>query len=92
MPAALATAAPSTPGPAATIQHKGKPKGAGKGPKGKKEGKGAGKTKGIENQVCYRYQRGKCTETFCPRKHECNRCGSPKHGEKDCKEKKVGTA
>ena len=50
------------------------------------------KKEGIENQICYRFQRGKCFETLCPRMHICNRCGSHLHGEKECKMPKPAVA
>lgn len=95
-PAAVATAGPPPPVPAAAVPKKGKAKGAGKGAKDKKEVKGMGKDKGkkegIENQICYRFQRGKCFETSCPRRHICNRCGNHLHGEKECRMPKPAVA
>ena len=71
-------------------------KASGKGKKGQGNGKGnkgksKTKDKGISSQVCYRFQKGKCDEPNCPRRHVCEICSSPDHGSRgnrQCSQKK----
>ena len=62
-------------------------KGKGKGKDAKGKGKGKDKGKDVSGQICFKFQRGKCNDRNCPRKHMCFHCNSPDHGGKDCPNK-----
>ena len=44
-------------------------------------------SKTCAEQVCFAFNKGKCTASPCPggRVHKCRKCGTTGHGEKDCK-------
>lgn len=75
------------PSPAANPGGRSRGKGASKG----KAGSDPAKSAAIRaNQICYKYQKGKCTDARCERRHVCIQCDSASHGAKDCKAKSAG--
>lgn len=54
------------------------------GDRGQPKRKGTRQGKGLEEQVCYAWNAGKCSSSSCKRRHVCSECESEDHALKAC--------